>query len=261
MLGYVLYVLIERGAIGVAEDVLEESGLAERPAGQDLSLYPMVHERARLRARRRDRDGARADFRALASRGARWNSDLTMVPATLAAPELADFPFDADAMLREADSWGTPRAIGVALHAAGRLEEAVAVLEPSPARVELAHALLDLGASLRRANRRTAARDPLRRALDLADACGAEPLADRARQELLAAGGRPRRPRISGVDALTPSERRIAEMAADGMSNPEIAQALFVTRKTVEAHLAGAYRKLDIRSRAELAGALRLSAG
>jgi DNA-binding CsgD family transcriptional regulator len=63
------------------------------------------------------------------------------------------------------------------------------------------------------------------------------------------------------VEALTPSERRIAEMAAEGMSNPEIAQALFVTRKTVEAHLAGAYRKLDIRSRGELAGALRVSAG
>src|SRR5205085_5440112 len=107
MLGYVLYILIERGAPDEAERVLEGSGLAERPAGQDLSLYPMAHERARLRARRRELDGARADFRALASRGARWNTDLTMVPAALAAPEVADFPLDADAMLREAESWGT----------------------------------------------------------------------------------------------------------------------------------------------------------
>jgi DNA-binding CsgD family transcriptional regulator len=261
MLGYVMSVLIDRGAVDDAERVLAESGLGDRPAGQDLSLYPMAHERARLRARRRDLDGARADFQALASRGGRWNTDLTLVPPVLAAPELTDFPFDAEAMLSQAESWGTPRAIGMALHAAGRLEEAVAVLEHSPARIEYAHALVDLGASLRRANRRTAARDPLRRALDVADSCGAEPLAERARQELHAAGGRPRRPRISGVDSLTPSERRIAEMAADGLSNPEIAQALFVTRKTVEAHLAGAYRKLEIRSRAELPAALRVSAG
>src|SRR3954462_4726438 len=110
---------------------------------------------------------------------------------------------------------------GRGLPAAGRLEEAVAALEHSPARVEYAHALVDLGAGLRRSNRRAVARDPLRRALDVADACGAEPLAERARHELHAPGGRPRRARSSGVDSLTPSERRIAEMAADGLSNPE----------------------------------------
>ena len=119
-----------------------------------------------------------------------------------------------------------------------------------------ARALTDLGAALRRANRRADARDPLRRALDLADACGAAPVAEQARAELLAAGGRPRRPRLWGVEALTASERRIAAMAAEGQSNPEIAQALFVTTKTVEAHLSRAYRKLDIRSRAQLPGAL-----
>jgi DNA-binding CsgD family transcriptional regulator len=261
MLGYVLNTLIDRGAADDAARVLEESGVAERPAGQDLSLYPMAHARARLRARRRDLDGATDDFRTLAGRGARWNTDLTVVPPVLAAPELRDLPFDSAGLLSQAEGWGTPRAIGMALHAAGRLEEAVAMLEQSPARVEYAHALVDHGASLRRAGRRAAARDPLRQALDAADACGAEPLAERARQELHAAGGRPRRPRISGVDALTPSERRIAEMAAGGLSNPEIAQALFVTRKTVEAHLAGAYRKLDIRSRTELPAALRFSEG
>ncbi len=109
---------------------------------------------------------------------------------------------------------------------------------------------------LRRANRRAAARDPLRRALDIAVACGARPLADRAHHELRAAGGRPRRPRSSGIQALTASERRIAAMAAGGRSNPEIAQALFITKKTVEAHLGSAYRKLDIHSRTQLAAAL-----
>jgi DNA-binding CsgD family transcriptional regulator len=165
--------------------------------------------------------------------------------------------------------WGTPRAIGMALHAAGLVEggerglellgEAVAVLEPSPARLDYARSLTDLGAALRRANRRAAARDPLRRALDVADACGASPLAERARQELRAAGGRPRRPRTSGAGALTASERRIAAMAADGLSNPDIAQALFVTKKTVEAHLGGAYRKLGIHSRTQLHAALARS--
>ena len=86
----------------------------------------------------------------------------------------------------------------------------------------------------------------------MAHSCGAKPLSERVRHELRAAGGRPRRPQISGVEALTASERRIAAMAAGGLSNPEIAQALFITKKTVEAHLASAYRKLDIHSRTQL---------
>src|SRR4051794_10196222 len=145
MLGYVLNVLIDRGAVDDAARVLEQSGMAERAAGQDLSLYPMAHARGRLRARRRDLDGARADFQALRARGARWNTDLTGVPPVLAAPELGDFPLDAGELLSQAEEWATPRAIGVALHAAGRLEEAVAALEDSPARIEYAHALIDLG--------------------------------------------------------------------------------------------------------------------
>jgi DNA-binding CsgD family transcriptional regulator len=195
------------------------------------------------------------------------------VPAVLVAPELVsgDDPDEARAgaqrMLREAHGWGTERAIGMALRAAGLveggasglnlLEQATAVLERSPARLEHAHALVDLGVALRQAGRNVPAREPLRRALDLANACGAPPLADRARRELRAAGGRPRRSRISGAEALTASERRVAAMAADGLSNPEIAQALFVTKKTVETHLGKAYRKLGINSRTQLAAALR----
>jgi DNA-binding CsgD family transcriptional regulator len=271
MLGYVLDVLVDRGELDDAERLLERSGMAARPADQDLTFDPVVHARARLRAARGDVAGGRADLAGLVRRRARWNTYPTLVPALLAAPELAaDDPGEARAgaerMLTEAHAWGTPRAIGMALRAAALgaggtrglelLHEAVAVLEPSPARLEHARALADLGAALRRANRRAAARDPLRQALDLADACGAGPLAQRARQELRAAGGRPRRARISGVHALTASERRIATMAADGLSNPEIAQALFVTKKTVEAHLGSAYRKLDIHSRAQIAGAM-----
>ena len=149
--------------------------------------------------------------------------------------------------LELARTWGAPRALGAALRAAGLveggaeglglLEEAVAVLADSPAKLEHAKARTELGAALRRANRRSEAREQLRRAVELATICGAAPLAARAETELLATGARPRRIALSGVESLTPSERRVAEMAAEGPTNREIAQALFVTPKTVEVHL------------------------
>ena len=114
--------------------------------------------------------------------------------------------------------------------------------------------LIELGGALRRAGERAAAREPLRRALDLADAGGMLAAGERAREELRVTGARVTRPALSGVGSLTPSERRIVDLAAGGRSNPEIAQALFVTVKTVEMHLGHAYRKLGVRSRRELAG-------
>lgn len=121
-----------------------------------------------------------------------------------------------------------------------------------PAQLEHVRALVDLGAALHRTNRRAAARTPLRRALELADAGGMELLARRARDELLAVGARPRRSAISGVESLTPAEHRIATLAAQGHSNPEIAQQLYVTRRTVETHLTHTFQKLGIATRAEL---------
>jgi DNA-binding CsgD family transcriptional regulator len=171
---------------------------------------------------------------------------------------------DSDAALAYAHTWGTPGYIGQALTVAGLLRggdeglallrEAVAELERSPARRELAVSLVELGAALRRRGERVAAREPLRRALDIADAGGLAAIAGRAREELRVSGARVRRPALSGLDSLTPSERRIADLAARGMSNPEIAQALFVTVKTVEMHLGHAYRKLGVHSRRDLAG-------
>ena len=168
--------------------------------------------------------------------------------------------------VERAHAFETSRELGMALSAAGLaeggetgidlLKEAVDVLADSPADLEHARALTDLGAALRRAGRRAAAREPLRDGLDRAKHCNALALAGRAHDELVAAGARPRRLVVSGVDSLTASERRIAEMASGGLSNREIAQSLFVTEKTVESHLGHAYRKLDIRSRSELPQAL-----
>ena len=110
--------------------------------------------------------------------------------------------------------------------------------------------------SLRRAGQRAESRDILRPALDLAHRCGALALTERARAELVAAGGRPRRLVLSGLDSLTPSERRVAQLAAAGLSNRDIAQNLFITTRTVEGHLTNAYHKLAITSREQLPAAL-----
>jgi DNA-binding CsgD family transcriptional regulator len=148
------------------------------------------------------------------------------------------------------------RARGLVTGETERLREAVALLESTPARLEHARALVDLGAALRRGNQRSAARGELARGQELAFRCGARALVDRAHAELHAAGARPRTVALHGVDALTASERRVAELAADGLSNREVAQALFVTTKTVETHLGHAYRKLAVTGRDDLAGAL-----
>jgi DNA-binding CsgD family transcriptional regulator len=168
----------------------------------------------------------------------------------------------ADEELVLARRWGDPIAIGVALRVLGLVEggtpgiellrEAVEVLAGSEARLEHARALVDLGAALRRANRRVEARERLREGVDLARRLGALGLAGRANEEIAATGARPRKVIQTGLDALTASERRVAQLAAEGMSNKEIAQALFVTIKTVEVHLSHAYRKLEISSRAQL---------
>jgi len=167
--------------------------------------------------------------------------------------------------LEHARRFGSDGIVGAALGLVGRLERddglqdlraAVALLERSTATLELARALLALGATLRRERKPTDSREPLRRALELAERCGADALAADARSELRASGARPRGSALSGVDALTASERRVADMAAGGRSNKEIAQALYVTPKTVEVHLSSAYRKLDIRSRQQLGAAL-----
>jgi DNA-binding NarL/FixJ family response regulator len=136
------------------------------------------------------------------------------------------------------------------------LEEAVSLLERSSARLELAHALADLGAELGRSGRRREGRDAQRRAIELADECGAIALAERARAELHSGPGRRPRAELTGPGALTAAEWRVCRQVAEGHTNREVAQALFVTEKTVERHLSSAYQKLGIRSRFQLPEAI-----
>jgi DNA-binding CsgD family transcriptional regulator len=190
--------------------------------------------------------------------------------AAVAASHLGDLA-EARALvnddLRRSRRFGAPAAVGRALGTLGAiegarggleaLEAAVDSLRDSPAELDKARALLEFGSAARRAGRRKAARAPLLEALDCADRCGATVLVQRARDELGAAGARPRRTAMSGKEALSPRERQVADLAAEGRSNREIAETLFVTVKTVEWHLRHAYEKLGVSSRSGLASALR----
>jgi DNA-binding CsgD family transcriptional regulator len=151
--------------------------------------------------------------------------------------------------------------LGLGRHTAGaagreHLEHAHELLDGSPYRLDAARARLDLGARLRRDGERVAARELMLPALQYAERQQAAPLSARLREELKLVGSRPRSAVRTGVDALTPSELRIARLAAGGMTNKQIAQDLFLTIKTVETHLGGAFRKLDVSSRRDLPDAL-----
>ena len=248
--------LVERAGIGPDSELLAGSQL--RYASGVLRAAAGNHDAAieELRSWARDHPGLGGDNPAALA----WRS-----ATALSLAELGDHG-EARALaadeVRLARAFGAPRAIGIALRAQAivgpaserheRLDEALEVLTPSPARVECARVLLDLGASYRAAGRRTAAREPLLEALALAARCGAHALERRARTELGAIGVRPRAAARAGAGSLTPSERRVVELAAAGGTNREIAQALFVTEKTVETHLGRSFRKLDVSSRRQL---------
>jgi DNA-binding CsgD family transcriptional regulator len=265
--------LMEQGRLDEAAAALARVGQGELLPASARLLY-LRDSAARLQIMRGDLAGGAAEMlqagRSFESVGSRnpafiaWRS-----PAALALHQLGERD-EALPLAREevelARAWGAPRALGAALRVAGLveegpngldlLEEAVQVLRDSPAKLEHAKARTELGAALRRANQRARARTELRQAVELATVCGATALAARAESELLATGARPRRIALSGVDSLTPSERRVAEMAAAGPTNREIAQALFITQRTVEVHLTSIYRKLRISSRSQLTAAL-----
>jgi DNA-binding CsgD family transcriptional regulator len=255
---FLVQALVERGELEEADRALAQ-GRIESALGSAATLHALL-ARGRLHLAQGRRAEAIADLRATGAgvivnnpSYVPWRSELAIALAHEDPEQAREL---ADGELARARELRQPRGIGVALRACGilqggesgiaLLEEAVATLRNSPASLELARALCDLGSAQRRAGQRSAAREPLREALELAQRCDAAPLARRAREELLATGAHPRRERMSGPDALTPSERRVAEMAAGGLTNREIAEALFVTAKTVGTHLGHIYRKLDL---------------
>jgi DNA-binding CsgD family transcriptional regulator len=272
--GPLVEILLERDELDAAEQILEETGTATGPVPQNPLFSILLLTRGQLRFERGEFARAAEDFATLSRHG----EDLGFGPGpTLMGSAYAARALVATGRVEEARElaesalfygrrWGAPATISHVLRAVaaarggeeevGLLQEAVDVLGGSPRRLQRAHALVDLGASLRRRNRRAEARVPLREGLKLARRCGAIRLAKRAQQELQATGETVRRYAPIGVESLTPSERRVAEMAATGMSNRQLAQSLFVTVKTVEAHLSAAYDKLDISSRKQLPDAL-----
>ncbi len=266
-------VLVERGELCAASAALAEWDAGPRAPGA-CTAQPLRGSRARLWLAEGRPADALAELTAYgrweeewgAANGifVQWRSAAAIAHAALG--ETAKARALAREELQRTRRFGAPGAIGVSLGALGLLEggergidllrEAVAHLERSEVRLEHARALVQLGGAIRREGRRSEAREPLRVGLDLAERLGAAVLAETARQELLAAGARPRRPLLTGLDSLTPSERRVAEMAASGQSNRQIAQSLFLTVRTIEMHLSNAYRKLAIGSREELSAAL-----
>jgi DNA-binding CsgD family transcriptional regulator len=131
--------------------------------------------------------------------------------------------------------------------------QAEELLVAEPNRVEAVESLLALGAALRRSNQRSAAREPLERALAIARAGGAHMLEQTAVTELAATGARGRRAHESGVASLTASQRRVADLAVQGLTTRQMSDVLYVTPKTVEYHLRQIYRKLGVASRSGLA--------
>jgi DNA-binding CsgD family transcriptional regulator/tetratricopeptide (TPR) repeat protein len=266
--------------------------MAERPEADDLAavaesvpLGPMAQvasgallmdARGRARHAAGDTPGGITDlrqageiFRVLHFRNPNASSWRSALALMLGADDHAEALRLVREELEDARQVGQPRGIGAALRALGLIEggtagrehlsQAEEVLRHDPARLEHARALVDLGAAMRRGGERAASRGPLRAGLDLAVTGGATRLAGRARTELATAGARPRRLHLTGRDALTPSELRVAVLAGGGRTNNEVAQALFITPKTVDTHLMNAYAKLGISSRRDLAAALGVS--
>jgi DNA-binding CsgD family transcriptional regulator len=268
----VIRVLIERDELREAEDVLEQC--VDPLASRSIRVVRFLMVRGRLRGAEGRLQEALDDFLECGQRCEPlglsiastfpWRAEAALVQALLG--DTREARRLAGEQLELARAFGRPRTLGISLRACGLIEggaaglgllgEAVKTLERSQSPLELARALSDYGAALRRAGRRVQARTELERALDVAHHCGARRIASQARAELIAAGAEPRRDAITGRDALTAGELRVARLAADGLTNREIAQALFITAKTAKGHLSHVYRKLEITRRGQLANAL-----
>jgi DNA-binding CsgD family transcriptional regulator len=268
----VIRVLIEHDALDQADRELDQ--LADPRASRSVELVRFLIVRGQLRGAQGRLQEALGDFLECGQRcaplglstlsAAPWRAEAALVHAALG--DTREARRLAGEQLELARAFERPRILGISLRACGLVEsgetglellaEAVKTLERSQSPLELARALTDHGAALRRAGRRVQARAQLERGLDLAYHLGARRIANQARAELIAAGAKPRRDAITGRDALTAGELRVARLAADGLTNREIAQALFITTKTAKSHLSHVYRKLEITRRGQLANAL-----
>jgi ATP/maltotriose-dependent transcriptional regulator MalT len=261
------HALMEKGQLDAAAAALAR---IDEPAMRERVDYALLLEaRARLALLRGDAQAALSDAESArqlldgvyAMRAPLFDRRPTEALASLASGDHARARQVAQELLEVTRTIDAPAMIARALRVLGLIEtgsrqlellaEAVSLAEQAAPRLEHVRALVDYGAALRRADQRSAAREPLQRGYELAVGGGALALAERARVELAALGARPRKD-ISARDRLTPSEQRVAAMATDGMTNKQIAQALFVTLKTVEGHLHHVYQKLGISGRSEL---------
>ena len=262
---------IERGDLTEAASVIELVFDVPPPVevpGVDAYVYLA---RSRLHLAQHDIEAARKDLIAAEKPlqvygGANpsalpWRSHAGLIAHLAGDGERANVLIQED--IRLAERFEVPIAMGIALRHRALIEsgqaalttfrEAVGVLENTEAKLQLAHAHAGLGRGLRRAGQRANARHHLMIGLDLAHRCGATGLEADIREELTAAGARPRRPAVTGVESLTPTELRVAQLAARGGSNRDIAEMIFVSRNTVAWHLRNVYRKLQIDSREQLA--------
>lgn len=265
--------LVHRGDAHRAEEVL---ALVDRPRLDQFALeyHTYLHVRARARAALGDLEGALGHLLAcgesLDTAGigspvvAPWWYDAAQVLAELGRPaEGLDLVEQVTAAVQR---WGTARAQGMLAHARGvlipgdpgidELVEAARLLDGTPGRLEHARTEYELGRRLLDRGDSEGARERLRRAIDIAVLCGDRLLLDQALPVLAAAGGRLRHSTESRTDALSGSERQVADRAAGGATNRQIAEALFLTQRTVEFHLTSVYRKLGISGRDGLATAL-----
>ncbi|WP_439657617.1 helix-turn-helix transcriptional regulator [Lentzea sp. HUAS TT2] len=261
-----VHLLVERGRLDEARAVLDDGVLADG-AMPRASLHTwLLESRMRLHAALGDDEVLLTDAMACGTLYARWGVtglwDVQWRLHAAAAHRRAGRREQAAVLvaeqLRLARMFGVPRHVATALRAGaggdlGVLAEAVRLLREGPARLELAEALAELGEARQRGGDRAGARATTKEAAEIALGCRAEALAERLTAGLTVGGGRPPRIEVTGVAALTPSELRVAELAADALTNRQIAENLFVTEKTVETHLGRAYRKLGVRSRTQLA--------
>ena len=273
-LAHLVNALVARGALDDAERTFERPEVGPgAPPSFPLGMYLCARSRVHLA---RGRAGEALDdalhagelLGPIVSNPAcsSWRTDAALALAALERRDEARVL--AEEQLADARRFEVAEAVALSLRTvgivtAGReavepLRAALAAAASGECRLEHARCAVELGAALRRAGMRAEARDMLREAVDRSARLGATALGDHAHEELVAAGARPRRDRrlLTGREALTPSEDRVAQLAAEGLTNREIAQRLFVTVKAVQFHLRNVYRKLDVASREDLPTAL-----